>query len=132
MQKEKKGDLDIGIIQQTGWIIAIIGTTLAFLDGRTAAMSLLCGAALSNISFLLLKRDLLRVLKRPDGGAKTRFMIKYYLKITLIAVILIWLIRSGNINKFYLLAGLGSVFLAITISTAVLLIRSRKNLREAL
>ncbi len=130
MQKKEK--VDIGFIQRTGWIIAIIGTGIAFLDGGNAAVSLFYGAGLSNISFHLLKRDLTGVLKIPGGGAKTRFLIKHYLKLGLIAVVLFGLIRNSNINKFYLLAGLGSAAIAIAISPALLLLRREKKKQEEL
>ena len=131
MKAETKGDLDLALVEMTAWGLTVAATTLAFLDSTRAALSLLAGALISNLSFLLLKRGLLKVVRRPDSGAKTRFMIKYYLKIALIGVILIWLIRSGEINKFYLLAGLGAVFIAIFACTVPLLARGGKKSREA-
>ena len=113
MGPEAKGDLDLGLVEKTAWGMTVAAVTLAFLDSTRAALSVLSGALISNLSFILLKRGLLKVVRQPGSGAKTRFMIKYYLKIALIGVILIWLIRSGEINKYYLLAGLGTVFVAV-------------------
>ena len=117
-------------VERLAWGIAAAGTLLSLAAGVTAALSFLAGALTSTVSFLLLKRGLLKVARRADSGAKTRFMIGYYLKISLIGVILFGLIRSGEVNKFHLLAGLATVFIAVCVSI-VPFPAGGKNSREA-
>jgi len=122
---------DIGVIQKAGWIITIIGTGLALIDSRIAAMSLFYGGALSNLSFYLLKRDLLAILGGSREKAKGRFLIRHYLKLSVIVVVLFLLVKNNAINKLYLLLGLGATVGGIVIATALRLVRGEKNLREA-
>jgi hypothetical protein len=124
-------DLDLALVERLAWGITAAGAALLSVAADAAtAFSFLAGALTSTVSFLFLKRGLLKVARQPDSGAKTRFMTGYYLKISLIGVILFLLIRSKAVNTFYLLAGLATVFAAICCAVIVPLAAGGKNSRE--
>jgi len=82
------------------------------------AKGVLVGGLLANISFLLLKRDITRVLSGPLTAAKGRFFIKYYIRLTVLALILFILVRYRVVHLVGLLLGLSTVVLSIGIMVA--------------
>ena len=82
------------------------------------ARGVLIGGLIANLSFLLLKKDLSRVLNGPLNAAKARFFIKYYIRLAVLAVILFFLVRNRSVHIIGLLTGLSTVVLSITIMTA--------------
>ena len=76
---------------------------------------LLVGGLLANISFVLLKRDINRVIAGPLNSAKVRFLIKYYIRLTVLALILFFLVKYSSINLVGLMVGLSTVVISIGI-----------------
>ena len=84
------------------------------------AKGLFIGGLIANISFILLKKDITRVLTGPLHTAKGRFLIRYYIRLTVLALILFFLVRYRSIHLVGLLAGLSTVVLSIGIMVAEL------------
>ena len=82
------------------------------------AKGLFIGGLIANISFILLKKDITRVLSGPLSAAKGRFLIKYYIRLTVLALILFFLVRYRSIHLVGLLVGLSTVVISIGIMVA--------------
>ncbi len=82
------------------------------------AKGLFIGGLIANISFILLKKDITRVLSGPLNAAKGRFLIKYYIRLAVLAVILFLLVRYSSIHLVGLLVGLSTVVISIGIMVA--------------
>jgi hypothetical protein len=82
------------------------------------AKGVFIGGLIANISFILLKKDITRVLTGPLNAAKGRFLIKYYIRLTVLALILFFLVRYKSIHLVGLLIGLSTVVLSIGIMVA--------------
>jgi hypothetical protein len=101
-------------IQLWNWILLVLlaGGSLAWF-GTSVAKGVLVGGLLANSSFWLLRRDLSRLLAGELAAVKVRFFLKYYARLTLLAVLLFILIKYDLLNIPGLLAGLSVVFLSI-------------------
>jgi hypothetical protein len=101
------------------WLL-LLGMTAAggFLISRSFAMGLLVGGLITNISFILLKKDITRILSGPLNAAKGRFLIKYYIRLTVLALILFFLVKYAPIHLIGLLVGLSTVVISIGIMVA--------------
>ena len=113
------------------WIllaVMLIGSWIIF--SLEAAESVLAGGLLANISFILLKRDLTRLLQGELTAVKVRFFIKYYARLTVIAVGLFLLIRYQVVQVVGLLTGLSTIFISIA-AVAVSSARNELNIKEA-
>ena len=82
------------------------------------AKGLFIGGLIANISFILLKKDITRVLSGPLNAAKGRFLIKYYIRLTVLAIILFLLVSYRSIHLVGLLVGLSTVVISIGIMVA--------------
>lgn len=101
-------------IQLLSWFLLILMTgSAAVFYGALVARAVAVGGLVANVSFWLLKRDLVRVLAGEQTGVKARFFIKYYARFSLVAVVLFLLVKYGSLNIPALLAGLSVVFLSI-------------------
>jgi len=86
-------------------------------SGRIA-MAVLIGAAIANASFLLLKKDLTQVMKGPLQAVKVRFFVKYYMRLSVLAIMLYFLVRHGHVHVVGLLVGLSTVVVGIVVAAA--------------
>ncbi len=82
------------------------------------AKGLFIGGLIANISFILLKRDITRILSGPLHAAKGRFLIKYYIRLTLVGLLLFFLVKFTSIHLIGLLVGLSTVVISIGIMVA--------------
>jgi hypothetical protein len=82
------------------------------------AIGLCIGGLIANVSFILLKKDITRVLAGPLNAAKGRFLVKYYIRLTVLALLLFFLVRYTSIHLVGLLVGLSTVVLSIGIMVA--------------
>ena len=101
------------------WLL-LVGMTAAggLIVSPYFAKGLFIGGLIANISFILLKKDITRVLTGPLNAAKGRFLIKYYIRLTVLALILFFLVRYRSIHLLGLLAGLSTVVISIGITVA--------------
>ncbi len=129
--KEKENGPTLRHIQLIGWLLlaALTAGSWLFFD-LFIARSVLLGGLLANISFWLLQRDLTRLLKGPLDGIKARFFIKYYLRLTVLALILFLLISKELVNFIGLLAGLSTILVSIIV-LAVGIMKKTIHIREA-
>ena len=96
------------------------------------AKGVLVGGLLANVSFMFLKNDLIRILAGPLHSAKARFLIKYYARFSLLALILFFLVRYHLVHVVGLILGLSTVVLSIGITTIGLVKRFFFIAKEAL
>ena len=101
------------------WLLLVVMTSAGgLLVSPYFAKGLLIGGLLANISFILLKKDITRVLSGPLTAAKGRFLLKYYLRLTVLALILFFLVMYKSIHLVGLLVGLSTVVISIGIMVA--------------
>jgi hypothetical protein len=101
------------------WLLLVVMTAAGGLCASPFfAKSLFIGGLISNISFILLKKDITRVLSGPLNAAKGRFLIKYYIRLTVLALILFFLVRYRSVHLVGLLLGLSTVVISIGIMVA--------------
>lgn len=94
-------------------LLALLAGGAVLLFDVAIAGSVLVGGVLANVSFWLLRRDLLGVLAGDLAAVKARFFIKYYARFSLLALLLFLLVKYGSLNIPALLVGLSVVFLSI-------------------
>ncbi|NTV13619.1 MAG: hypothetical protein HGA96_06785 [Desulfobulbaceae bacterium] len=118
-------------IQLGNWLLLGLMTGgAAVFFGGAIARAVVVGGLVANISFWLLKRDLIGVLTGDQTGVKARFFIKYYARLALLALVLFLLVKYVSLNIPALLAGLSVVFLSIAGVAVVAAIKTFK-FREA-
>ena len=101
------------------WLLLLVMTAAGGLIlSPNFAKGLFVGGLIANISFILLKKDITRVLAGPLNAAKGRFLIKYYARLTVLALILFFLVRYKSIHLVGLLVGLSTVVISIGIMVA--------------
>jgi len=101
------------------WLLLAAMTAAAgFFVSPYFAKGLFVGGLIANISFVLLKKDITRVLTGPLKAAKASFLIKYYIRLTVLALILFFLVRYRSIHLIGLLVGLSTVVISIGIMVA--------------
>lgn len=94
------------------WLAAITGLAWLWFSGLHAR-SVFVGGLIANLSFLLLKRDLLKLMAGPLAAVKPLFFMRYYLRLSVVAVALFLLIRYRLVNIPALLTGLATVLIGI-------------------
>jgi len=101
------------------WLLLLVMTVAGgLIISPYFAKGLFIGGLIANISFILLKKDITRVLAGPLNDAKGRFLIKYYARLTVLALILFFLVRYKSIHLVGLLVGLSTVVISIGIMAA--------------
>ena len=95
------------------------------------AKGLFIGGLIANISFILLKKDITRVLAGPLNAAKGRFLIKYYIRLTALALVLFFLVKYKSIHLVGLMVGLSTVVISIGIMVAGAARKVALNAKEA-
>jgi hypothetical protein len=106
-------------VQVMNWLLLIV-MFVAFWVAVSPffAKGVLIGGVLANASFFLLKRDLTRIMAGPLQSAKIRFFIQYYMRLSVLAVILYFLIRYHAVHVIGMVVGLSTVVLSIGFTTA--------------
>ena len=101
------------------WLLLIIMTAAGWLIfSPHFAKGLLLGGLIANVSFSLLRKDLTKALSGPLQSAKVQFLLKYYIRLTALALILFFLIRYRSVHIVGLLVGLSTVVISIGITVA--------------
>jgi hypothetical protein len=101
------------------WLLLIAMTVAGwFIFSPHFAKGLFLGGLIANTSFSLLRKDLTRALSGPLQSAKVRFLLKYYIRLTVLAIILFFLIRYRAVHIIGLLVGLSTVVISIGIMVA--------------
>ena len=109
----------LGKMERLNWLLLVAMTAAGGLFvSPFFAKGLFIGGLIANISFILLKKDITRVLSGPLTAAKCRFLIKYYIRLTVLALILFFLVRYKSVHLVGLLVGLSTVVISIGIMVA--------------
>lgn len=110
-------DFSLTKVQVVNWLLMVVVPLAGGLAFSWAmAESLLIGTLIANLSFMLLKNDLTRVMQGPPQAVKIHFFIKYYLRLLALAVGLFFLVRYGRVQVFGLLVGLSTVVAGIVVA----------------
>jgi len=127
----REESLPLKMIQLGSWLLLIALVSCGWLFfGLLMARSILIGGLLANTSFWLLKKDLTGLLQGELPAVKVRFFIKYYARLTVLAVILFLLVRYRMVEILGLLTGLSIVFVSISV-VAIVGVKKVLNIREA-
>ncbi|MEK6200898.1 MAG: ATP synthase subunit I [Desulfobulbaceae bacterium] len=124
-------------VQVLSWVCLVVlcgGAWIFF--SWSIAWSVAIGGILSIGSFMLTHKDVAHFMKSldsPEEGevkegeekaqkkalkvGKTRYIIKFWLRLAIIGLVLLILIQSGKVNIFGLLVGLSTVVFTITLTT---------------
>ena len=114
------GEVSLAKVMVCNWMLLGVLTGLAWLGySGLHARSVFIGGAIANLSFLFLKRDLLRLLAGPLEAVKPLFFMRYYLRLFVVVGVLFLLVRYRLVHPFALLIGLSTVLLGIGLAVMV-------------
>ncbi len=91
-------------------------------------LGVLLGGFISIINYHWLNHDLKKVFETLDDRAKTRVMLKYYIRFGVSAIVLYFIISSHIVDVIGLLVGLSIVLINIVLTAVMTL--SKKNCLE--
>jgi len=127
-----KKEISLSKLQGLNWLLLAIMTTAAVVVGFTyIAIGILVGGLIANISFSFLKKDLAKILAGPNKAAKGLFFIKYYARLTVLALIIYYLVRYRSVHLGGLLIGLSTVALSIVLMAAAAAKNIHSTAKEA-
>lgn len=114
------GEVSLSKVMVWSWLLLGLLTGLAWLGySGFHARSVFIGGAIANLSFLFLKRDLLKLLAGPLEAVKPLFFMRYYLRLFVVVGVLFLLVRYRLVHTFALLVGLSTVLLGIGLAVMV-------------
>ena len=118
--KASAGEVSLGKVMIFSWLLLGALTGLAWLGySGFHAFSVFVGGAIVNVSFLFLKRDLVRLLAGPLDAVKPLFFMRYYLRLSVVVGVLFLLVRYQLVHALALLVGLSTVLLGIGLAVMV-------------
>jgi len=94
------------------------------------ALGVLLGGLICIVNFYRLHKNLVDVITRSPGSAKSSMMFKYYIRLAVTAVVLYFIVTSDIVDVVGLLIGLSIVVINIILTTAVMMFLSKKNCLE--
>ncbi len=107
-------ELDLRYILSLNWLmLAALAVTGWVTVSGPFVKGIVAGGIIANISFILLRRDLIGVMSGPLKAAKFSFFVKYYARFAVLAVILFLIIKNQFVDAVGLLIGLSTVVLSI-------------------
>lgn len=113
-------ELSLGRVMVFSWLLLAVLSGLGWLwYSGFHARSVFIGGAMANLSFLFLKRDLLKLLAGPLAAVKPLFFMRYYLRLSVVVGVLFLLVRFRLVHPFALLVGLSTVLLGIGLAVMV-------------
>ena len=116
-------------IEIVNWIILTIILIPSLIFGTFKfALGVLLGGFISILNFYWMERSLRRVFEKLTGNVKGAVVFKYFIRLTLTAIILYFLISSDIVNIIGLVIGLSVV--VITIVVTVITTLYKKNFLE--
>lgn len=118
--KASSGEVSLGKVMGFNWLLLGGLTGFAWLGfSGFHALSVLIGGALANVSFLFLKKDLVKLMAGPLEAVKPLFFIRYYLRLSVVVGVLFLLVRFQLVHTLSLLVGLSTVLLGIGLAVMV-------------
>jgi hypothetical protein len=113
-------------LEITNWILlAVLVAGSLFLRSNRFSLGILFGGLISIINFHWLYRNLLSVFSKHLNRTRSALMLRYYLRLTVTALALYWIISRNLVDVIGLVAGLSVVVLNIVLTTIVVF--SKKN-----
>ena len=119
---QEESEFPLHTVQMINWLLLLVlvagswtFVTPFFVKG------ILAGGLIANVSFMILKRDLQKIMAGPIHVAKVRFFLRYYARFAVLAVILYLLVRYKAVHVVGLVTGLSTVVLSIGFTTAGLM-----------
>ena len=119
--------LSLRNMQSAGWIVLVVLTLGSFfIVSASFAWSVLAGGVISNISFFMSHKDIMGFVESvtsleelEDRQSKAKqgqkgYLLKFWFRIIIIGIVLLFLIKSEAVNIFGLILGLSTVVIAIT------------------
>jgi hypothetical protein len=114
-------------MQTVSWaFLAIIVIATAYFISLEFAGAVLIGGIISIVSFWVSHKDVIKLVDSvavqpslEDRQAQARqeqkgYLLKFWIRIVIIGVVLLFVIKSGKVNIFGLVLGLSTVVLGIT------------------
>ncbi len=118
--KASAGEVSLTKIMALNWLLLAVLTGLGWWGySGFHARSVFIGGAIANLSFLLLKRDLLRLFGGPLEAVKPLFFMRYYLRLSVVVGVLFLLVKYQLVHILALLVGLSTVLLGIGLAVMV-------------
>lgn len=128
----EKNSFPLSRVETFNWLLLGILTVVALLcSTRFFAQGVMVGGLIANLSFIILKRDLFGIMAGPLNIAKLRFFIKYYARLTVLALVLFFLVRYELVGVLGLLVGLSTVVLSILCTAAMMATKFYSTSKEA-
>jgi hypothetical protein len=113
-------------VQAVSWVYLVVLTAVTLLASSwNMALSVFAGGVISIASFLVSKKGLTKFIESlPDAREnpeqvrtswrQSGYLFKFWIRIAIIGVILLLLIRSGQVDTLGLVLGLSTVVFAVT------------------
>ena len=118
--KVPPGEVSLTKVMLFAWLLLGLLTGLGWLFySGFHALSVFIGGAMANLSFLFLRRDLVRLLSGPLEAVKPLFFMRYYLRLFVVVGVLFLLVRFRLVHILALLVGLSTVLLGIGLAVMV-------------
>ncbi len=125
-------DISLNKIRLYNLLLMVIMSLVALLVFSVeVGQAIFIGSLISCVSFEITRRDMIHLMQGPMTVMKGRFLIKYYARLSLIAVILYCAVKYGKVHIGGLLVGLSTVLFSIGITVAPETKRIFFNLEEA-
>ena len=116
-------------IEITNWIIlAVIFIPSLFLAPLKFSLGILLGGFVSIVNFHWMARGLRGIFQNLQGNPKGTVMVKYYIRLDIMAVVLYLLIANNVVDIIGLLIGLSVVI--INILATMIIALAKKNFIE--
>jgi hypothetical protein len=132
----ESSEISVGKIERLSWLLTGIMTIASLVCfNLEIAKAVLIGGIIANTSFMFMKRDLVKAMRGILGAVKVTFLLKYYARLTALALILFALIKYGQLSTSGMLLGLSSVVFSIGFTAINQLRRdslSKKNIDGAI
>jgi ATP synthase I chain len=116
-------------IEIVNWIIlgVVFFISLIFASFKFS-LGVLLGGFICIVNFYWMQRDLRIIFEKAAVNPKGAIMFKYFIRLTISAVILYFLISAGTVNVIGLIIGLSVVMISIVLT--VILTLTKKNFLE--
>ena len=116
-------------MQVTSWLylaVIVVGSVIAF--SFSFALSVFLGGVISILSFWASHTDVIRFVtnltetsdieerEKMAKKGKGHYLLKFWIRIAIIGVVLLFVIKSGMINIFGLILGLSTVVFTVTLT----------------
>ncbi len=105
------------------WIllaILVVGSLLLY--SSRFSLGILCGGLISIVNFYWLYHNLLNVFTKHLNRARKALLLRYYIRLTVLAFVLYWIISGNLVDVIGLVIGLSVVVLNIILTTVLTLL----------